>query len=165
MRRKKDYVTTRRHTIYTDQHGRKWAALSDNDTRHPVSPITPEFTAPYIPESKYFTFAENDSSFVINYDAAIQDLKEADRTWRDAASMFVFATYGDKAAEVLDNPTPAVMQFTGPRPMSYQIPDAAKSGNKWMLGFAKKMPDWAKPLFPAVATRDAQPASTYPDAA
>lgn len=152
--------------IMTDQHGRPWFAVIEMGKRGPSGPTggtpVPRFKAPVYPDQKYFRYTpKNFTSFVIDYDAIVQERQEAERTWTRVMREIAISKYADKALEVVKDPTPELLALTGPKPQPWQIWDAARKGNKWILGLAPldKMPPWAVPFFPKFE----EPEMEYPD--
>jgi hypothetical protein len=165
--------------VFTDQHGRKWEAVIEKNTGHPCSHVRPRFTAPYLPDQQYLTFdAHERSTLVIDYDRAIADRRDARKTYDEMLYQFALGTYGDQAAKYLPpegKPTEAMRRYVGATPPAPEIPEAAKAGNKWVLGLTDVKPSWAEqhfPTKPAVIARDLAPdvnpelaalAALYPD--
>jgi hypothetical protein len=165
MPKKRNQAEERRYSHFTDQHGRSWGAVVDKAAGQPLGVIEPKFEAPYLPHQSFFTFDPNEPRFVIEYDAIIEQRKTRLKEWEDAGYTFALAEYGDKAVEVMQNPTPAFLRYVGPKPDPVEIPEAAKAGNKWVLGFSDAVPEWAKRFLPVL--RPPTPDTTlaaYPDA-
>lgn len=165
MPKKRNQAEERRYSTFTDQHGRKWGAVVDKSTGQPVGVIEPKFEAPFMPHQSFFVFDPNEPTFVIDYDAMIESRRARLKEWEDAGYTFALAEYGDKAVEVMANPTPALLRYVGPKPDPHEIPEAAKAGNKWVLGFHPTMPSWAEKYLPTL--RPSLPDTSldaYPDA-
>lgn len=145
----KSQVDARMLGVFTDQHGRKWEAPIEKATGHPCSHVTPKFTAPYLPDQQYFTYDNYErNKLTIDYDRAIADAKAAFTAWEDLLYQFALASYRDKAGEAMREPTPEMLRYAGAKPASYKIPEAAKAGNKWILGLTDVKPTWAQEHFP-----------------
>jgi hypothetical protein len=161
MPKAKEQPEKRRYTIFRDQHGRKWEAVIEIQTGQPTGPVRPLFTAPYIPEPPFLRFSDREAGVMtINYDADANARKEAHRAWHQQMVRYAEGNYGQKSGEAIQNPTPEMIDYAGPRPAPVEFPLAAKAGNKWILGFVDAVPDWAVPLLP----KKPQLVDAFPDA-
>lgn len=133
-------ASQRNHAEMVDQHGREWEGPVEKNTGHPCAPPTPLGWEPphpsLMPPSGYIRPVPKKSGRLhIDYDAWVQSIKEASQHWDKLASAYAHATYGDKAHEVLSNPTAALLSYAGPKPPAVEPVLAMREGNKWALGF------------------------------
>lgn len=156
MKREKwDQAGKRKTVQFTDQHGRAWTAVKDVFTDTNIGPLYPSGWTPVkyqgrdlLPPDNMYRF--NDSkpgTFVIDYDAWRQTLMGAHQQWAQQAGSYAAAMYGDKAMDALENPTPALLNMLGPKPMPIELVEAMQEGNKWILGLTEKKPKWAEEFF------------------
>ena len=149
----------------TDQHGRKWIANIEMGRRGPSGPsgeLQPRFKAPVYPPQVHFKFGKGtDTTFVIQYDDLIAERRAEEARWREKLHELAMEKYADKAGEVIANPPPALLALLGPKPQAWQVWDAARKGNKWVLGFAPidAKPPWAEKYFVTYE----EPEEEYPD--
>lgn len=145
---------TRAYRTYRDQHDREWGAPIDKRTGHAVGPWEPKFVAPWYPEAKYVKHHPRDDRLVqIDYDSNIHDLKEAHNAYDDLRLKAAMNMYGSafptKLGKTAEEDPPELREIVGlpPRPLAF--PEAAKEGNRWVLGFTNTIPTWAYALVAA----------------
>lgn len=148
----------RREQQMTDQHGRKWHATIEIRTGHPCGLIQPKFSAPIeVPQDFLKVDLENPYMLIIAYDPWIASLRaaiaERDRRMRSVG----LAIHGDKYDP--DKPSREQLEIVGPSSQPVEPVIAAKQGNKYMLGFTDKMPDWTRPFF----IKEVEPETVYED--
>lgn len=143
---------SRGHRNSRDQHGRVWEYSYEYASGHACSPYTPKgWEAPVLPAQKYIKPVEGDDSTIyIDYDAWINDLQVRENEWKTERLAIAKHFYGAKALEIVSNEEiPVELEHEiGARPMSVKVPQACKAGNKWILGLATLMPEWAAGLLP-----------------
>lgn len=145
-----------------DQHGRLWHVVLEmnkppkrrrkngmGNGLTPVGQIMPLFKAPLIPPSKYLR-VDGIASLTIDYPRWVADLKRAATDYEAMKRKEAIRLYRDAAPAALDkNPPPIeLLDVIGPPPKPWQPVEAARQGNKWILGLVAAMPDWAQPFFP-----------------
>jgi hypothetical protein len=169
MPRANSQEDSRISTYLTDPHGRRWFATMEKETMAPTGVIQPCFEAPLIPAPKYLRPGglQNPTRLDIDYDTAIADLEEKHREWNRRLRLAAQKMYGEKAGESIENPPPELMHVVGEPPEPTEPLEAAREGNRWVLGFSSAMPAWAKPFFER-KQRDAEEAAKrgqrFPDA-
>jgi hypothetical protein len=145
----KSQADQRRHTTFRDQHGRKYSAVTEKETGDPVGAISPvDWAAPLLVPQKYLKAVPGEAGVLaIDYDEWIVDCVDAKQRYDDTARNYAVAMYGEQAAAVIENPTPELTQLVGPAPFPVELVQAAKAGNRWILGFADKVPGWVTSAF------------------
>jgi hypothetical protein len=161
MAKPKGQPDRRRDQMFTDQHGRSWYAVIELATGDPCGPLDARFDAPLKVPQKYIKTTKEHGKLHINYDGWIADIRRANEDYDKQFRAHAIRMFGDKAADAIDNPPPALLDAAGPRPNAWQPVDAAKKGNKWVLGLvpSSAKPPWAKEFFPDVVA----PKTAYPD--
>jgi hypothetical protein len=141
--RKRDQATERRHMIYRDQHGRLWDASFDIMGMGSCGPKNPRgWRAPLVPPDAYLREeTEKPGMFIIDYDGWINNLKERQQAFENEQALW---------ADRLEKPPEhkAVQRMTGLGPYPFQMVQAAKAGNRWVLGKTDKVPKWAEAYRP-----------------
>lgn len=166
-----DQSATRRSGRYEDQHGRWWVAPTENKTGDPCGPFGGiGWTAPLSPDDKYIVLNEDRRGVTIDYPRWINDLKQANAKYQKLLRDTAHALYGEKALEAIASPPHSLIDKIGYPPKQRIEPiEAAMSGNKWILGFTKVKPSWAKEFYPdediryAVTMEDHVVTNQYPD--
>lgn len=176
MGRKRSLQAERRKPmIWTDQHGREWAASAEMPDLEPCTPLVPNgWRAPILPPPQFIKPVHRGGRVTneraIDYVAwrlhqgELQARHEEERRYH-ASRMFP----NSWARELQDN-NPLIAQEAGPAPYAVDFVVAAELGNKWVLGLSDRKPSWVTPALeatiprpqrygPAMATRTA-----YPDA-
>lgn len=131
----------RRKQRLTDQHGRKYFAVIEIRSGDPVGPIEPMFQAPLVTPAMYLRKhpdAEKPNDVVIDYARWIQDLEtaHADRLkrGRELARKHLGSAY-DPA-----EPFPVEIEdLLGPAPQPVEPVYAAMQGNRWVLGYSRRV--------------------------
>lgn len=144
----------RRYATFQDEHGRTWGTDIDIRTGHSCGQWEPRFQAPWIPEAKYIRHdLKNSHRIIIDYDKNIRDLKDAHSEFDDlrfrAAQQEWGSAAGSKMGKTYEEDAPELTRMVGKPPRPVQFPEAAKEGNKWVLGFSNLIPTWAYPLLEA----------------
>lgn len=125
---------TRGQRILFDQHGRQWFTNFELRSGHPTGPITPQFTAPWYPDSQYFGFPKlKPNDLVIDYDAMAGVLARRHAEYHQLIERagVHFLGQGYDAAK----PPPAqVLNDVGRPPFPIEVILAAKAGNGYVLG-------------------------------
>lgn len=142
-RKVRDQASKRRSVKMRDQHGRTWAFTIDVDTMSPVGvgawvgwkpPQLPGGRM-LIPAHKYLVFDPEDLGKVeIDYQAWKQDLERANETWEQVLQSHAVGMYGDKAAEAIEHPTPALLRLCGGKSFPVELVILAEAGDEWALG-------------------------------
>lgn len=140
---------------FRDQHGRPWGGVCETKTGHWVQPLVPKFSAPYIPPSKYVVPVPGDGSEVfIDYQRLQQDSTEALRNYELRTYAIAQSEYRDDPEKALKSPTKWLRDAIGNAPEHPNIARACMAGNKWILGFSDRKPDWAYEYFPVIREED-----------
>lgn len=141
----------RAYNVFVDQHGREWGTAIDTKTQHSCGPWEPQFTAPWYPEHKYIRHVPKSyRNILIDYDKNIADLKDAHDAYDDLRLKTAMNQYGNAFTDRLgashyEDP-PELQKLTGKPPFPIAYPEAAKEGNKWVLGQSNVIPRWAYAL-------------------
>lgn len=149
MPRVQDQTTKRRSAIATDQHGREWGITIEVSTMAPVGTPNPTGWSPVElpggrrlqPPQKFLEFDPvRIGTMVINYDGWINELEAASEQWEQQLANQAQGMYGDKAADAMMDPPPALLRLAGPRPFPVDLAEACRDGNPWALGVPKAKP-------------------------
>ncbi len=146
-----------------DVHQRPYHVIYDTLARGVVR-IQPQFLAPWMPNERYIGTKKANgfpTAMDIDYGKCRDDtLVSWDRWFQDLQLLAnrmpgVDAVAAVQAARAGNwNAVPAaLMMEAGSTPEPVEYVEAAMAGNRWVLGFATKVPDWAHPL---IALRDMQ---------
>lgn len=141
----------RSYNVFVDQHGREWGTPIDTKSGHSCGPWEPRFTAPWLPEFKYIKHVPKSfRNIYIDYAKNITDLKEAHDAFDELRLKTAMNQYGNAFTERLgqshEEDPPELQKLTGKPPFPLAYPEAAKEGNKWVLGFSNVIPKWAYAL-------------------
>lgn len=139
---------TRLYRTFRDPHDRIWGSAVDKRTGHSVGPWEPQFEAPWYPEAKYIKHNPSDDRLIlIDYDRNISDLKEAQDAYDDLRLKVAMNQYGSafpsKLGKTHEEDPPELKALVGQPPFPSAFPEAAKEGNKWVLGLTNVVPAWA----------------------
>lgn len=165
-----DQSRKRSYAIYTDQHGRPWGANIENKTGDPCGPLEPQgWHAPAMPLDRYISINSRQRKIFIRYDDMILDIEQAHEDWRQSLQGYATKMYGMQAGAAIQNPPPELLNLAGEKPKGRrEIWEAAKTGNKWILGLNPTKPSWAEEFFPEVVVtkkdRLVEITRAYPDA-
>jgi hypothetical protein len=144
--------TNRTTRTFRDQHGRPWGGIIEQKTGHWVQPLAPKFDAPYTVPSKYVLPAPGDGSEVIlDYPQLLRDLQVAWQKFEERQLAIAQSEYRDDPIKALKNPTKWLLDAIGMSPTQVNVVRACAAGNKWILGFTEKKPEWAYEFFPVVS--------------
>lgn len=155
----------RSYNVFVDQHGREWGTVIDIKTHHSCGPWEPRFSAPWLPDFKYIRHVKGSfRDILIDYDRNITDARDAMDAYDDMRLKTAMNLYGNAFTERLgqthaDDP-PDLQKLTGKPPFPIAYPEAAKEGNKWVLGFSNVIPKWAYALLAVTQ----EPERKYADA-
>jgi hypothetical protein len=155
---------------FTDQHGRLWSAEVDVKMEKPdaCSPFEPikidangecigAWKAPYMPEQKYLSIDPQDDRLLkIDYERALTDLEESQKERDRDLNRYALAMYTEpeERAKAIENPTRALLDLLGPKPMHPNVIKAAMVGHKWTIGVpGEPRPSWADEYFPKPVRR------------
>lgn len=154
-----DQANTRRNATLKDDHGRKWYCVVEHRSGDPVGPISPLFSAPWVPDQAYLKPdpAQRDR-LIIDYATAIRERLEADanyqRQWNRAATARTWDPKDPARAA-------ALLELVGEPPAPWQPYKAAMDGNQWILGFTSRVDERVARFLPEItapaATIDALP--------
>lgn len=140
----------RGYSTFRDQHGRRWGAVTENKTRHPVGMPEPKFKAPILPPVHLIRPKPgDDSELVIDYKSWLGELDAAHQQWDQTLREAAKKLYGQGAiAHAIENPQPELLDEVGPRPKTdrREFVEAASQGNKWALGETTAVPAWAQAI-------------------
>jgi hypothetical protein len=144
----------RSYRSFYDQHDRQWGAPVDKRTGHSVGPWEPKFQAPWLPEAKYIKHVPTDDRLIrIDYESNILDLKRAMDAYDDLRLKTAMDQYGSaftsKLGQTAEEDPPELKRLVGKPPFPAAFPEAAKEGNRWVLGFESRIPKWAYPYLDA----------------
>ena len=92
------------------------------------------WSAPWVPESRYFEFDHQKKRIRLRYDKVISDLSTAQRTYYSAAAK-ISNQNGWKETDFGQLPRFQITAIIGDPPPSARIPQAAQAGDPWLLGF------------------------------
>lgn len=141
---------------WPDQHGRIWnGVVSTKDkSGHPCSPVTPvDWTAPMIPAAKYMRYPRMDEPFpklTIDYAAWVADLDQYTADWDkqiDNACLGFANGNQQLYARLRRNPTTAILQMAGAKPLDRRYVLACEAGDPWALGLSPTFPAWAAKIW------------------
>ncbi len=159
MAKDKGQAANRRWQIWRDQHGRRWGSTVDkrDDSQAPASPPTPEggWLAPYMPGPEYLTMPvgpqEQYGLLLVNYEKWLADVEQSwtDRQARTDGLARAYAQSDDFLyAQLLANPSAAMLAALGPAPLHPHYVKACAAGDAWALGLSPEQPAWAKKHWP-----------------
>lgn len=123
-----------------DPHGRVWGVTVEtrDGEFHQVSPFDPVgWAAPWYPPNQYMALqVENfQPRAVIDYTRLIADRKVAEREYRRSARRVGQKLHGQAfRAEMERTPTAQMLEVIGSPPHPWQLADAARRGDRWILG-------------------------------
>lgn len=156
----------RRYATFKDQHGRKWGAVVEKETGDPVGGIMPQFEAPWMPPPHIVRVVPGETGVVeIHYDELVREIREAHGHFLDQARNIAVLMYGEGAAQALETMPRELRHMVGDPPAPVEPVQAAKAGNKYVLGFSTQMPAWAEKFFgkeARIARQELEP--DFPDA-
>lgn len=141
-------VTSRGSRTFRDQFDRKWHAVIENKTGHPVHPPVPIFEVAdhrLIPPEKYVQpRAEHgaDGDLFIDLAQWHTDLIDAWAAYEERKVGMAEVHNKDNPAEAVRNPSPFLRKAWGVEPMHPKIVRAMMARNKWVLGFSMQKPGW-----------------------
>lgn len=137
---------------WPDQHGRIWnAVVSTKDkSGHPCSPLEPVgWTAPILPAQEYFILpnqADPMPIMRIDYHKWLAKLDQYTTDWTkhiDNACLGYANGNQQLYARLRKNPTTAILELAGVKPLDRRYVLACQMGDKWALGLDPEMPAWA----------------------
>lgn len=162
-----DQAERRTDLTLLDVHGRAYHVIYDTMARGVVR-IQEQFLAPWMPAMKYIGTKKagaGSGGFPVSIDLDYGKCREEtllawDRYFNDLRLLAnrmpgvdaVAATEAARKGEWEKVPA-ALMMEAGITPEPVEYVEAAMAGNRWVLGFATKVPDWAHPL---IALREMQ---------
>lgn len=148
----KDQPSRRRERTYLDRHGRKWHATIELDSGGPSGPVSPVGWRDRLktPE-KYKKISKDGMEISIDYAAWERDVLQRLAEWDNELRQYAMAMYGQGASQAIANPPPELLSLVGPKPVPIELIQAARAGNKYVLGLSDRMPKWAEPFFAAPA--------------
>ncbi len=154
MAKELDQPGQRSYSIFVDQHGREWGTVIDIRTGHSAGQWEPKFEAPWYPEYKYIRHVGKNSRHIfLDYDQNIADLRDAHDEYDELRLKTAMDQYGNAFTQRLgkthDEDPPELKRLTGKPPFPIAWAEAAKEGNRWVLGFSNLIPKWAYPLLHA----------------
>ena len=161
-----DQANTRTSILGRDQHGREYDMVLELKTMSPTGPISPMFEAPIIPPQKYLRHNRREPTRVyIDYDGWEAEVRQRHAEYQEDRRVTAVKMFGQQAHRALqDNPEELRMVVGDPPPPVERIL-AAKSGNRWALGFTDARPEWADQYFPLPAPETSvdELAQLFPD--
>ncbi len=145
----------RSYRIFSDQHGREWGADIENSTQAPCGPMSQRFKSPLRIPSKYIVFINVQAGKIhIDYDRWIQDLTLAHEDYLEHKRAHKNRMNPAQPHLIADD-DPNLLYAVGEPPEAIQQVQAAKQGNRWVLGLthpktgdAMPKPGWAVKYFP-----------------
>lgn len=143
-------ATVRTFRVFTDQHEREWGADCEKETNHPCAPLSPNFSAPLYPPSKYIVITDTvRARIIIDYARWMDDLREAHHDYQLECYHVASGFYAEKAAEAVQKMPPALRMAVGAPPQPVEPVQACAANNPWMLGVpGAEKPAAAKRFFP-----------------
>lgn len=142
-------------TILYDVHGRPWHAILERKTMTPTGPISPMFRAPFYPDQKYLRPGgqRNPIHLGINYDQMDIDLQEAHQEREQTIRRLIVKSFpASQHQKLIKNPPEEILwavDGNGEGPMPVEVVWACMQGNRWVLGYSDKEPEWVQEM-PAV---------------
>lgn len=147
--------TVRMYAIFTDQFGREWGADVERKTMHPCGPLQPKFHAPMLPPREFIRVTDTLRRRVfVDLDAWLRHLQMRHTDYADMAMREAQRLFTDQYHTVLERlndgriltKNPALLQRIGGPPEPFEIVQAMKAKNRWILGL--KNPDGSTPRRP-----------------
>jgi hypothetical protein len=141
---------------WPDQHGRIWnAVVSTKDkSGHPCSPLEPvDWSAPIVPAQKYFLLPNSSDpipTLRIDYEKWLADQEMYATDWNKSVdnACLGFANGSQQLyARLKKNPTTAILEIAGVKPLDRRYILACQAGDRWALGFEPDMPAWARKIW------------------
>lgn len=139
----------RRPLTLTDQHGRPWFCNEDKRSGQPVGNLEPKgWSAPVYPPTQYIIRdPEQPYRCAIDYDRLIADHQQAADTWYRAKVREGARLHGQKFKES-EEATTQILDIIGPPPTRWEIWEACRQGNRWVLGLTEVVDDRVFKYFP-----------------
>lgn len=145
-----------KNVVVTDQHGRRWSVLVEKETYDAAGPYSPVgWSAPWLPPQKpgYFVLDRDQPHLVqIHYERITADQQVAESEYEGQLRKLGVALHGH-AYDPEAPPTKNVMDVLGDRPWSWQVAEAARRGDRWILGQSEKVNEKLAALIPAKRRR------------
>lgn len=139
----------RRPLTLTDQHGRKWFVNEDKRSGQPVGNMEPKgWSAPIYPSTQHILRDEENPYLChIQYDRIIAEHKQAGEEWYRAKVREGQRLHGQKFKES-EEPTTQILDIIGPEPTRWEIWEACRQGNAWVLGLTDEVDKRVQKYFP-----------------
>ena len=134
----------------TDQFGRRWGVPVEKETFAPAGPFEPlGWRAPWYPPAKYFRL-DPDTPHLVKIDLAqlVADQKAAHQEYQAQLRRAGVAIHGH-AHDPNAAPTKEVLDIIGTPPWPWEIAEAARRGDKWILGLSAEVNEALAKLLPS----------------
>lgn len=148
MARKTSPADSKTYIRVTDKWGRRWGVVMEmsrlpggaGNRLAPCSPWEPiGWSAPWYPPSQYMKLdPENPHLVVIEDERCVADQRQSHR---DRAKM-IRQLGQEKHGHAFDEnapPTKQILDLVGPEPWAWQLAEAARRGDRWVLGLTDKV--------------------------
>ena len=152
----KGQPAARRYQVFRDQHDRKWGAFIEIKTGDPTGEIQPiGWQAPLMPPQKFIhpvrdpdTGQPEAGRLEIDYADWIRELRQAITDYQERLHFFATSLYGEKAGEMVQNPSAELRRYMRGDPPYWEPVYAAMRGDPWVLGAeGASRPHWAEKFF------------------
>lgn len=123
--------------VFTDQHGRRFGAISDIRNNTPVEEFQPQgFNPPWLPTPRHAKFAQpGDLEFRWDYDTIAEDWSAVAASYYEEAGNVALKLPGSIPVPEIGGPVAREIRIIlGKPPLSPAIPLACKAGDPWALG-------------------------------
>ena len=135
----------RRAALWTDQHGRAWAAEMDVKVMRPCTPLRPfGWKAPILPPPAFIQFVDTlgQPQITIDYAAWRQHQGALASEWNADLLDIAQRMFPNSWAREVQDQNPLLLAKMGPMPYSVEFVRAAEQENRWVLGLSTKRPAW-----------------------
>lgn len=132
----------RRNQRLTDQHGRRYFAIIEIRSGDPVGPIEPMFDAPLKVPQMYLRKSPDidaPTQLIIDYPRWIEDLTSARVEWERRGRELSRKQFGSAYDPTKHQFKQEILDILGPPPQPVEPVHAALQGNRWVLGFTRRV--------------------------
>lgn len=125
-----------RHTVISyDQDGRRFSWQADNHNGMPTSPLMPDFSAPFLPDSQYLIVnPDNTNEVYVDYPAMYRDRAITLRAYHREATRW--SVKHNRPAPKMGDYSDELTEAIGRPPRALELVAAAAQKNPWVLGFS-----------------------------
>lgn len=128
-------------SIFIDQHGREYHAVTELKSGHPTGPLEPQFTAPLMPPMNYLRVGldrRRPYDIKVDYDKWLSDLRAGWDEWKNRGDKLARLVHGERY--IAGAPfTRQILEELGPSPQHLEPVIAAKQGNAYVLGLTDRV--------------------------